>query len=169
MTRANEFLKALQDAQKRPETVDEVLQRQKAEWLQDLRQLAVSVADWLAPLVNAAVAKVLPKPFDIEEPDIGSYEASGLEISLVVGGERRVVLLRPRGMRISGVVQTGGARIIGARGRVDIECGVTREILLRFREDVTTDWVSFARGEKRSLDEDVFFELLARVADVPLG
>lgn len=58
------------------------------------------------------------------------------------------MVARPRGVRIVGVVHTGGAPVLGARGRVDVECGVAREILLRFTDDGPTRWLSFSRGDE---------------------
>jgi hypothetical protein len=78
----------------------------------------------------------------------------------------QVVLVRPRGLRVVGVVETGGTRVVGANGRIDLECGIKREIVLRFRKDNTTTWCSFSAGKKRELNEDVFFDLLARTADI---
>ena len=66
-------------------------------------------------------------------------------------------------------MQAGGARVVGARGRVDVECVVAREMLLRFTDGGPTRWLSFSRGEKKELDEDLFFELLARVAGLSLS
>jgi hypothetical protein len=169
VTKANEFMKALQAA--RPgsvETVDQAWNRQKSAWLLDVEALRASVRRWLGPVLEARLATVADKDFPIAEPDLGQYIAPGLEITLVVAGETRVVLLRPRGMRVVGVVETGRARAIGASGRVDLECGVAREILLRFKGDEQAIWVSFSKGEKRTLDEDVFFELLAQVTELKL-
>jgi hypothetical protein len=101
------------------------------------------------------------------EPDTGPYDAPGLEIALLTANPRTIVV-RPRGVRIVGLVQTDGARVSGARGRVDLECGVAREILLRFKDDGPAKWVSFSGGEKKELDEGLFFELLAQIADLPL-
>ncbi|MGH7272531.1 MAG: hypothetical protein ACREJ3_19045 [Polyangiaceae bacterium] len=120
-------------------------------------------------MIDAHLATVGDQEFPMMEPDVGQYVAPGLEISLVVGEDARSVVLRPRGMRIAGIVVTGGARAVGARGRVDIECGVAREILLRFKgDDGQTTWISFSGGGKRALDEGVFFELLANVTELKL-
>jgi hypothetical protein len=169
MTKAKDFVKALQTAgHGGVETVDDARNRQKLEWLRDLDSLLGSIRHWLEPVREAGLATVADKDFSLAEPDVGQYAAPGMEITFVVAGETRTVSVRPRGLRIAGVVATGGARAIGARGRVDLESGVAREILLRFKDAEAATWVSFTGGEKRPLDEDVFFELVARVADVNL-
>lgn len=168
MANAKDFLKALQSGRDGVATVDDAWDRQKIAWLEDLTLLRTSIRDWLAPISNEHLAKVSDAEFQLMEPDLGSYAAPGLTVELVVGGQPQSVVVRPRGMRISGVVATGGARAIGARGRVDIECGVSREILLRFKDNGPTKWLSFYDGEKKELDEEVFFELLARTTALKL-
>jgi hypothetical protein len=167
MTKASEFVRALKEARHGgTESVADARNRQKLDWLSDLEALRTSVRQWLAPVVDANLATISDKATPLAEPDLGEYVAVGLEISLAVAGEARTVLLRPRGARIAGVVAAGGARAIGAQGRVDIECGVAREILLRFKDGDGTRWISFSGGKKRTLDEDVFFELLAQVTEL---
>ena len=169
MAKAKDFLKALQAADHvGAESVDEYWKRQRDAWVADLGELRRSMVRWLGPVCEAQKAKWRDEEFTLMEPDTGEYQAPGLEIELLAG-DPRVVVVRPRGVRIVGVVQTGGARVVGARGRVDVECGVAREILLRFTHDGPTRWLSFSRGEKKELDEDLFFEVLARVAGLSLS
>jgi len=169
MTKANDFVRALRATQHGDaETVDEALNRQRAEWIRDLIALGASIRQWLAPVVEAGLASIESQDFALTEPDLGDYDGPGLTLTLLVAGENRKVRVRPRGMQIVGVVKTGGARAIGARGRVDIECGVAREVLLRFKDGEPTKWVSFSKGEQRTLDEELFFELLARVTELAL-
>ena len=166
MTKASEtFLNALK---RNPETVDEARGRQQRAWLADLATLRDQVRDWLAPVVAAKRATLAAIDLDVTDPDLGTYSAPALRISLAVSGTVDVTL-RPRGMQVVGIVQTGGARFVGAQGRVDLEHGAIREILLRVLEDGETRWLSFGTGQKRVLDEEVFFELLARVGDVDIG
>jgi hypothetical protein len=169
MAKAKDFLRALQTAgQGGHETVDDARNRQKLDWLRDLDALRTSIRQWLQLVVESGLATIADRDFPLAEPDVGQYTAPGMEITLVVAGDTRTVLVRPRGLRIAGVVATGGARAVGARGRVDIESGVAREIVLRFKDGELPTWVSFSQGEKRTLDEDVFFELVARVTEVNL-
>ena len=168
MAKANQFVEALRGARAGVETVAEARLRQRTEWLEDLNELCAAVRAWLAPVIEANFATVTPREVLLTEPDLGEYTASGLEITLIVSGQTRAVLLRPRGMRIVGIVDDGGARITGARGRVDLECGASRAILLRFKNDVVA-WVSFSSGERRVVTEEVFFDLLANVTGLPLG
>ena len=151
MARAKDFLKALQTAQDGDvQSVEEFWKRQKNEWVADLSELRRSILSWLSPVVEASSAVTKDISFPLMEPDTGSYDAPGLEIALLTA-HPRTILVRPRGLRIVGLVQTGGARVFGAHGRVDLECGVTREILLRFKDDGPAKWVSFPGGEKKEL------------------
>jgi hypothetical protein len=97
---------------------------------------------------------------------LGTYSAAGLEISLVGAGEAQVVQVRPWGLSILGAVEAGVARALNARGRVDVECGVTRALLLRFENGDSARWVAFSGGNARTLDEKVFFELIAQVTEL---
>lgn len=168
MARAKDFLRALQTAQHDDvQSVDDFWKRQKEDWSEDLLKLRRSILTWLAPVVEASSATAKNISFRLEEPDTGSYDAPGLKITLLTANPR-TIRVRPRGVRVVGLVQTGGARVVGARGRVDLECGVAREILLRFKDNGPAKWVSFSGGEKKELDEGLFFELLARIADIDL-
>ena len=118
-------------------------------------------------MVEAKLASITDTDFSTEEPDVGHYTARGLSIELLIG-EPKSVLVRPRGLRVVGLMEDEGRRIVGANGRVDIEYHATREILLRFGSAENAQWLSFAGGEKRELDEDLFVELLARVAEVEI-
>jgi hypothetical protein len=165
MTTAKDFLKALQTGEPGVQSVDEFWKRQKNDWLADLADLRRSILGWLAPVIEAKFATPKEVDFSLMEPDTGSYVAPGLEVDLLTANPQ-TIRVRPRGLRIAGMVQTGGARVVGARGRVDLERGVAREILLRFRNDEATKWVSFAGGEQKELDEGLFFDLLARITDL---
>lgn len=167
MTKANEFLRALRTARGGEQGVEEFWQRQKTAWLADLRFLRETIRGWMRSVEDAGFAVVADTDFPITEPDVGYYLAPGLVIEVLVKEPRRV-LVQPRGLRIAGVVEADGRRIVGAIGRVDLECGATRQILLRFPREGATAWASYAGGAKRDLDEDLFFELLARTADVAM-
>lgn len=165
MTKASKtFLKALSTTN----TVDEARRAQQKRWLEDLRSLRANVHKWLKPIVAANRAVLKDTIIEVTDPDLGTYSAPGLQIDLAMSGTVRTIL-RPRGMQVVGVVETGGARFVGANGRVDLEHGAIREILLRVVEDSETRWLSFRAGRKRVLDEELFFELLARVSHVDLG
>lgn len=166
MTKAKDFVAALQNQRSaQPRSVEDYWKRQEALWLGDLEALRGSIRQWMGPVVEARAAAISDKSFSIMEPDLGRYDAPGLEISLLTEPPQ-VVLLRPRGLRVVGHVEIGGNSAVGAAGRVDLECGVRREILLRFHQNDRTTWYSFSAGKKRELDEEVFFDLLARTADI---
>ncbi|MEO7032446.1 MAG: hypothetical protein ABI548_01320 [Polyangiaceae bacterium] len=169
MAKASEFVQALRNAAVRKvETVDEALARRRIEWLRDLRALQASIHEWLGPVIDAGLATATDKEFELAEPDVGNYAAPGLDLKFVVAGETPSVLVRPRGVRVVGIIEDGGSRITGASGRVDIECGVHREILLRFTHPGVVTWLSFSKGDKRVLTDEVFFDLLAGVTGLKL-
>ncbi|MEO8284325.1 MAG: hypothetical protein ABI568_13155 [Pseudarthrobacter sp.] len=166
MTKAKDFLAALRSQQiAQPGSAEEYWKRQQSMWLDDLSMLRDSIRQWMSPVVEDHSATIEDRVFSTMEPDLGRYDAPGLEFVLLMEPPQ-VVLVRPRGLRVVGVVETGGSRVVGASGRVDLECGVKREIVLRFRKDDRTTWYSFSAGKKRELDEDVFFDLLARTTDI---
>lgn len=166
MTKAKDFVTAVMSQRRaQPESVDEYRKRQRSIWLADLSELGVSIKKWMGPVVDANAVTIEDKLFPTTEPDLGNYDAPGLELDLLTE-PLQVVLVRPRGLRVVGVVESGGHRVVGASGRVDLECGVKREIILRFRQNDATSWCSFGTGNKRELSEEVFFELLARTADL---
>ena len=168
MTKASDFVKALQAAGHHgADTVDDARNREKREWVRDLDDLRAMIRQWLEPVVAAKLAAVVDRDFSLAEPELGQYVAPGLEITVVVKGPR-TVLIHPRGVRIVGRVEPGGRRLFGGRGRVDVECGLEREVLLRFKDAERAKWVSFSRGEPHDLGEDLFFELLARVTELNL-
>ncbi len=166
MTKAQDFVTAVKSQRVQPESVEEYWKRQRSIWLADLFDLQGAIKVWMGPVVDANAVTIEDKLFSTTEPDLGTYDAPGLELALLTD-PLQVVLVRPRGLRVVGVVESGGHRVVGASGRVDLECGVKREIVLRFRHDDSTTWYSFSSGNKRELNEDVYFELLARTADLP--
>lgn len=54
-------------------------------------------------------------------------------------------------------------RLVGARGRVDITCGASREILLRIIGDDETTWRWLQRDAE--LTEDNFFTVLGEMIE----
>ena len=113
--------------QSQPKTVDEHWAEKKQEWIDDVAALATNIAGWLAPAVEQRLARVERRKLEIDEADTGPYAIDALTIHL---GDREV-RVEPRGMRIVGVIPTGAARIVGARGRVDLVSGPARATILR--------------------------------------
>jgi hypothetical protein len=169
MSKANELVAALRKQGKSGgvTSVREHWERQKLIWIAYLSALRDHMNRWLAPVVDAGLAKIEGMDFSIEEPDLGHYMAPGSTIELLID-EPKAILVRPRGARIVGLVEDSGRRVIGASGRVDLEWGVNRQILLRFGIADDARWYSFADGAKRQLNEELFIELLARTAEVDL-
>ena len=137
-----------------------------SEWRHDLEALSASIQQGLAHLVAAKLATVTATAFPVTESAFGTYSALGLEITLIVLGEPRLIFVRPRGLSILGAVETGVARALSARGRVDIQCGLVRMILLRFVDPKPTRWISFSRGRKRALDQKDLLDLVMQVTEL---
>ncbi len=172
---AKKFLEAIRSQQGNESSVDKLLTRQRDEWIDDLNALRASIRKWMDPIAKAGVAKLKDTDFEMTDPDLGTYMAPGLEIVLIVDTDRHV-RVRPRGLQVVGIVEPATGKRVrpGAeermKGRIDLECGVKREILARIQKKGANawSWYSFAGGKERALDEDLFFELLARTADVAL-
>lgn len=166
MTNALKFLEAVrQGSPAGDESVAAYWAHQLDMWVTDLRELRSAIRGWLQPLIDGNAVKVTDVDFPISEPDLGNYMAPGLTIE-VLGELPRQVDVRPRGARVVGVVETGGARVVGASGRVDLECALRREIVLRFRDGGVTNWCSFGGGTKVDVGEETFFDLLSRVTNI---
>src|SRR5262249_36937958 len=105
MTKAKDFVAALRSQRALPpESVEEDWRRQQSLWLDDLSALRGSIVRWMGPVVEDRAAAVDEKVFSTMEPDLGRYDAPGLEIALLTDPPR-VVLVRPRGLRIVGITE----------------------------------------------------------------
>lgn len=143
----------------RPRTVDEHRDEQKREWLRALGQLYTDIEAWVRPAMDEGVLKTSRSEMEIVEQDFGEYQAPVLELRAA----GLTVRFEPVGARVVGVVASGGHRLIGLRGRVDLLCGPIQIPLVR-----TTDgaWKAVPlRGEPRDLTEESFTEILAEVLD----
>lgn len=165
MTRAEQFAADLQKKASAggPQSVQSHWEEQRELWIADLKDLCENIKTWLQPAIEAKAARVVDVNFSTTEPDLGTYDAPGLRIELLVDSPVSVDI-RPRGCRVVGLVQTGKSRVFGSQGRVDIERGADREIILRFKEADAVRWNSYATGAKQTVDEGVFLDLLSNVA-----
>jgi hypothetical protein len=120
--------KLVQQLEQQPKTVEEHFSEKRDEWVADVSKLMNDVAAWLGPAIEKKLVRVERGEVDIDEQDTGPYRVAALTIHL---GERKVEV-KPRGMRVVGVVPAGGGkRIVGARGRVDLVSGPARATILR--------------------------------------
>jgi hypothetical protein len=143
----------------RPMTPEEQRDEQKREWLGALRKLYTDIESWVRPAVAEGVLKTSRSEIEIVEQDFGEYMAPLLEIR--AGG--LTIRFLPVGARVVGVVATGGHRLVGLRGRVDLECGPIRIPLVRAADN---QWKALPlRGEPRELNEEAFTEILSEVLD----
>jgi len=97
--------------------------------IDDLRRLFDQIREWLAPGSGSLV--IAEHEIEIAEEDLGPYRVPAMTIR-VRTGHPRTVHVEPKGMRVVGVVGVGERRLLGASGRVDLTCGPSRAILLRF-------------------------------------
>ncbi|MCB9585263.1 MAG: hypothetical protein H6718_07690 [Polyangiaceae bacterium] len=169
MTSASKFLEAVRKGRPGgndgPESEADYWTRQQEQWVADLRALRESIRGWLEPLTTERAVRLQNIDFSTTEPNLGQYMAPGLAIEILSDPPKRVEL-RPRGMGIVGFVEPDGTRIVGASGRIDLECEFRRETVLRFREEGGTRWCWFAGGKKVEVDEASFFDLLGRVTNI---
>ncbi len=143
----------------RPRTVEEHRDEQKREWLGALEQLYTDIETWVRPAVDEGVLRTRRSEREIVEQDFGDYLAPVLEI--LAGG--LALRFEPVGARIVGAIASGGRRLLGLRGRVDLVCGPIQIPLVRTAEG---GWKAVPlRGEPRDLDEESFAEILAEVLD----
>ncbi len=120
--------KLVHQLEQQPKTVEEHFAEKRDEWVADVARLMSDITAWLAPAIDKKLVRVERGEVHIDEQDTGPYRVAELTIHL---GERKVEV-KPRGMRIVGVVPAGGGkRIVGARGRVDLVSGPARATILR--------------------------------------
>jgi hypothetical protein len=140
-----------------PATVEQWRTEQKQAWLLALDQLFTNIEGWVKPAKDEGVLETSRSTIGIVEQDLGAYQAPALEI------RARGLTLRfdPIGVRVAGVVASGGRRLIGLRGRVDLVCGPIRIPLVRGAGGA---WKALPlRGEPRDLTEESFTEILGEV------
>ncbi|MBL9025150.1 MAG: hypothetical protein JNL21_23330 [Myxococcales bacterium] len=159
MLKMEQLLKRL--SSERVETVGEALDRKKDEWVDDLRSLLAQLRAWLADGEAAGTVSFREHEIELAEEDLGPYIVPALEIQVRTRHPASVHIL-PRGMRVLGVVVAGPTRLVGACGRVDMMCGPSRVILLRFRSEGATSWKAVLDdGRTEILDKDGFATALS--------
>lgn len=127
MTRLDALLTDLHNS---PRVDEDDWKRKQADWLRDLRALFDQVERWLDRGVKAGDLQLRHREMELEEPDLGTYQAPALDIYVKRKGSRRI-RIEPRGMSIVGLIPRSGLRVVGAEGRVDWVCGPRRAILMR--------------------------------------
>ncbi len=140
-----------------PRTVEEGRAEQKQEGLRALDQLFTVIERWVKPAVDEGVLGTSRSSVGVFEHDLGTYQAPTLEIR--AGG--LTLRFDPIGLRVAGMVASGGHRLIGLRGRVDLVCGPIKIPLVRGTGGA---WKALPlRGEPRDLTEESFAEILGEV------
>lgn len=95
------------------------LDKVKVEWIQQVQKFMNQIQDWLKPLEQNGLLKVIEKETELEEEHIGKYKAVKLE--LIIGADR---------INIEPV----GRFIIGALGRIDISSIIGNFIVIYHAE-----------------------------------
>lgn len=119
--------KLVHQLEEQPKTVDQHFKEKLDEWITDVSKLLDDVTAWLGPAIEKKLVRTERLEIDLDEQDTGAYRVGSLTIYL---GERKVEM-KPRGMRVVGAIASGGRRIIGARGQVDLTSGPARATILR--------------------------------------
>ncbi len=164
MPKMQELLKRL--SAEKVEAVDEALARKKEEWLADLKRLFHQLRTWLADGEAEGTVAISDQEIEIAEEDLGPYRVPAMEIRIRTRSPQ-TIHVHPKGMRVVGVVSAGPRRLVGASGRVDLACGPSRVILLRFRSDGTTRWTAILDdGTKEDLTRDSFATAIAYLLDL---
>ncbi|MBI3097394.1 MAG: hypothetical protein HYY93_03980 [Planctomycetes bacterium] len=90
------------------------------EWLATLRNLSVEIQSWLFrdPSKEELLTTRLEASYKISEPLLGTYDVEDL-----------VIVVPPTGHEVR--VRPVGRHVAGAEGRVDVECGPRRAVLVR--------------------------------------
>lgn len=131
---------------------------QLATWKADVTALFASLEAWLAPAVHAKVLTCGTSTVVLNEAGFGSFDAPLFWIK----DGRVTVVVEPVGVRVSEVVVSGGKRLLGLRGRVDITLGPHRIPLVLSGK--TREWTAApTRGEPTPLSESVFAEILSEL------
>jgi len=116
------------------------------EWLADLRALGERIEEWLREPVAQELLRITKRKITLREEALGSYEVPSWQIH----APSRIISVLPVG-RV----------IVGGVGRVDVECGLQRYLLIRTDRGKWEIWDAADRTKKgRSLDEGSFTALL---------
>jgi hypothetical protein len=113
-----------------PKPPEEQWKAKRQEWIEDLEKLWATISEWLEKGADEGLFTLERRTVELDEEDLGTYEAPALDIQLNAGAPR-VIKMEPTAMRVVGVIPTPGVRILGAVGRVDLRCGPARAMLLR--------------------------------------
>jgi hypothetical protein len=135
-----------------------------AEWRHDVAELCASARRGLAPLVASKLVVLADCEFWIPDPALGSYTIAGLEMTLLTSQGARMALLRPRGLSLIAAMEVGSAQAKSALGRVDLEWGVERVVLLRYNDCTPSRWLSFSSGSRRVFGTSDFLELFSALS-----
>lgn len=142
------------------------LELHKEAWRQDLSVLMGRVEAWLTDSQLEGKLHVEKRDLEILEDELEPYVVTSMTI-VVRTRHPRKVFVTPRAMQVVGGVFAGAdgkeRRLVGARGRVDITCGASREILLRIIGDDGTTWRWLQRDAE--LTEDNFFTVLGEMIE----
>jgi len=123
--------------------------RQKQEWIAALGKLMAQVRKWLESAEVETLLTVEEVQLELREPGLGAYTAMGLQLTTPHG---KVIHVIPK-----------GRFVVGASGRVDIECGPKKAVLVQV-EPGAWQFAQLAAAQGRwtfkDFNEESFWEAL---------
>lgn len=128
--------------------------QRREEWLRDVKELYLSIEEWLSDLVQDGYVSVVREEITVSEELLGVYSIEKLNLSFF---NNQKVTLSPKGLHV-----------IGAAGRIDMLIGNRTVMIVRVGDDL--NW-TFAEREGRGkpkrweFNENTFKELLAEFAE----
>lgn len=138
----------------RPKALEADVAQKREEWLRAVEGLFDTIEQWLSPAVQEGVLRTWRSTEEIEEQDLGSYQAPILRIE----DDRLTVRLETVGARIVGMVGYPELRL---RGRVDLICGPIKIPIVR---EIGGTWKAVPlRGEPIELTAEAFTEILSEI------
>ncbi len=124
--------------------------RERTEWLQDLRALMDTLHGWLRDAEDEGLLRIHREGTTVTEPKYGTYDAPAM---IIQAPGPRSVHVHPVGLGVLGFV-----------GRVDLDSGPRKVRLLRQKDHTwilaRPSRVSPAIFEQSALDEQTFAEAL---------
>lgn len=144
-------------------------EQRKNEWLTDLNELVALIEKWLEPGRERGILHFKRSIVPLDEPDLGQYEAPGLEVHLLAPQSRRL-FLEPKGEQIIGVIPPTDPsqprkRLEPIQGRVDLTSGAARAMFVRGGDRTWRIQGTTPGSPMRPLSEALFAETLRELVE----
>ncbi len=121
---ADTLFKDFVQRQQQPRSGDEAIDwsKERDEWLDHLQQLYARIAEYLDEYIKGGTIKLRDSLIELNEENIGTYKAKRLVVAI---GAQEIVFTPV------------GTRLIGSKGRVDVEGSAGKSRLVLIDKDVT--------------------------------